>query len=228
MLALGATPIDPAAAAARSERMSPKRLDATMTSIDCGRRTRRAARASIRTLSTVTPGRGVDALLHDFVPERHRVDDPVGLRRGDESPLTLLRELGRVRGHPLDTRPGEDRLLDGHLFRLPAIHPPADLGVLPLDVLTDDDEVEPVDARERRAHSRQEPDGSQVHVLLELPADRDQQSPQGHVVGDVDIAHRAQQDRVARGQLVEAVDRHHPSVRRGSGPNPTRGSASSS
>ena len=54
-LPLGATPIDPATAAARSERMSPNRLEATMTSRLRGLSTTRAARASTSILSSFTP-----------------------------------------------------------------------------------------------------------------------------------------------------------------------------
>ncbi len=55
MLPLGATPMEPAAAAARSDRMSPNRLDATMTSRLSGLSTIRAARASTSILSRLTP-----------------------------------------------------------------------------------------------------------------------------------------------------------------------------
>ncbi len=55
MFPLGATPIDPATAAARSERMSPNRLEATMTSRLRGLSTTRAASASTSILSSSTP-----------------------------------------------------------------------------------------------------------------------------------------------------------------------------
>ena len=56
MFAPGAMPMLPAIAAVRSLRMSPKRLEATITSIDAGRCTTRAQSASISTRSTSTSG----------------------------------------------------------------------------------------------------------------------------------------------------------------------------
>ena len=49
--------MDPATAAARSDRMSPNRFEARMTSTLRGLRTSRAASASIRTFSSVSPVR---------------------------------------------------------------------------------------------------------------------------------------------------------------------------
>ena len=55
-LAEGAMPIEPATAAVRSLRMSPNRLEATITSKRPGSRTTIAASASISTCSDVSPG----------------------------------------------------------------------------------------------------------------------------------------------------------------------------
>lgn len=56
MLALGAIPIVPVQAGPRSERMSPKRLEATTTSKRSGCSTKFAVRMSMWYLSTSTPG----------------------------------------------------------------------------------------------------------------------------------------------------------------------------
>src|SRR4051812_15250446 len=56
-LAVGAMPSEPDKAAARSERMSACRLDATTVSIDCGRRTMRVVIASTRMRSVFTSGK---------------------------------------------------------------------------------------------------------------------------------------------------------------------------
>ena len=75
-----------------------------------------------------------------------------------------------------NTGPGEDCLLDGRLLGSPAVHAPADLGVLTFDVLADHDHVQLVDAGQRRGDARKDAYGAQVDVLVELAADGDQQA----------------------------------------------------
>ena len=60
--------------------------------------------------------------------------------------------------------------------------------------------------------TREDADRAEVDVLIELPADRNQQAPQGDVVGDVRSPHRTEQDGVAVGELGDPVRRHHPAV----------------
>jgi hypothetical protein len=55
----------------------------------------------------------------------------------------------------------------------------------------------------------QQPDRADVGVLVEAAPDRDQQSPEGYVVGNPRIAHRSQEDRIEGPQLLEAVRGHH-------------------
>src|SRR6185437_12464473 len=52
----------------------------------------------------------------------------------------------------------------------------------------------------------------QVHVQLELAPDRDEESPQRHVVRHAGKAHRAEEDRVVVADLREAVLGHHAPV----------------
>ena len=52
--------------------------------------------------------------------------------------------------------------------------------------------------------------GRHVRVLLHLAPDRDQQLPQGHVVGHARPAHRAEEDRVVLVEPRHGVGRHHP------------------
>src|SRR4051794_15895831 len=169
--AAGAIPIEPATAAVRSLRMSPKRFEPTITSSDSGARTTRAHSASIRTRSTSTAAKSAATASTtssqngivwmsplDFVaetsrplrraagaaapaPDRHRVVDPVGVRRRDGPPAAPPRELERVADDPLGATGGEDRELRRELALLAGVEPPADFGVLALDVLAYDDEV---------------------------------------------------------------------------------------
>src|SRR5437667_12790762 len=48
-------------------------------------------------------------------------------------------------------------------------------------------------------------DRTQVHVLAEAPADRDQEPPQRHVVRHAGKAYRAEKDPLEQPELVEAV-----------------------
>ena len=95
---------------------------------------------------------------------------------------------------------------------MPVVEPAADLGVLALVVLPDDHHVD-LGGRavgERRAHAPQEPDGPEIDVLAEGPADRDEEPPERDVVGHAGGADRAEEDRVAGPELLEAVLGHHP------------------
>ena len=90
-------------------------------------------------------------------------------------------------------------------------HPSADRRVLAFVVLAHDPEVDVAGlaAGERRADPGHQPHRPQVDVLLELPADRDQQAPERDVIGHVRKADRAEKDRVVVADLREPVVRHH-------------------
>ena len=62
---------------------------------------------------------------------------------------------------------------------------------------------------QRRAHPGQDTDRPHIDVLQEFAADRDQQTPQGEIVGDVGGAHGAEQDAVTGGHLIEPIVGHH-------------------
>ena len=66
------------------------------------------------------------------------------------------------------------------------------------------------DCGERRRHALEQPHRTQVHILLEIAADRHQQRPQRLHVGHRRPADRAEKDRVMAGDAVEPVLRHHP------------------
>jgi len=127
------------------------------------------------------------------------------------TPRPLLRQLEGVAHHPVTALPGEDGLLDRELVRGVAVEAPADLRVLPLVVLAHDQHVDVggTAAGERRAHALEQPHRPQVHVLVELAADRDEEPPQGNVVRHAGKAHRAQVDGLEATELLEPVLRHH-------------------
>ncbi len=116
-----------------------------MTSMLCGFSTRRAASASMSTFSSATPEPSGGDLFDDLVPERHRVDDPVGLGCRDEVPLACRSQLDGVLGDAFDSGAREHGFLDGGLVWSAPVHASADFGVLALDVLADDDQVELLD-----------------------------------------------------------------------------------
>jgi len=86
--------------------------------------------------------------------------------------------------------------------------------VLSLRVLPDDHEVDIVGRGhlQRRVETGQEPDGSQVDVLVETLPDGQQQSLDRHVVGHPGRTDCTEQYRIALGENLQAVVRHHGSV----------------
>ena len=148
------------------------------------------------------------ALAHDLVPERHRVHDPVGLRRRRHVTAPPGGQLEGVVDDPRHARAREHGLLHGHLSggsrgrsarRPRCTRPPRSPG--------------PPRSR-RRAASRsglstpsKTPDRAQVDVLAERAPDRDQQAPQRHVVGHAGRADGAEQDRVELAQALQPVRR---------------------
>jgi hypothetical protein len=156
----------------------------------------------------VALGHGGEAL----VPERHGVDDAVRLGGGGEVPaLAGLRQVEGVAQHPVDAVAGEDALLDRHLAVGAGVEAAADLRVLALDVLAHDHEVDVAGllAGERALHPVEQAHGPQVHVLVEVAADGDEQAPERDVVGHGGPADRAQEDRLEGPQPLDAVLGHH-------------------
>src|SRR5437588_1475009 len=151
-------------------------------------------------------------LGESLVPEGHGVDVAVRLRRRAEVSLALPGQLDRVAYRAIVALPGEDGLLDGGLALAPPEEAAAHFRIFALGVLAHDDEVDLPRraAGQRRRHAGQEPDGPQVDVLIELPADGDEQSPERDVIGHARPAHRAELDGVVLADLLEAVLRHHP------------------
>jgi hypothetical protein len=199
--------MDPATAAARSDKMSPNRLEATMTSTVWGFEDQPGGECIDQDAFQLNVGLvRCHRFTHDLIPERHGVDDAVGLGRRDELPLPSGGLFDGVPGDALDAAAGEHGFLDSGFVGLPAEHAAADLRVLAFDVLADDDDVELGDISEWGCDAWQDLDRTQVDVLVELPADRDQQTPKGDVVGNVGGADRAEQRGIAVAELIDGVD----------------------
>ncbi len=161
---------------------------------------------------------GLDAgvfLLHlgeALVPERHRMDDAV--RLGGRSDVLLLGLAGELEGelqHAVDALAGEDRLLNGHLVVGALEHAAADRAVLALGVLAHHPEVDlaRLAVGERRRHALEQAHRTQVHVFVEVAADRDQQTPQRDVIRHARPADSAQEDALEGLELLHTVFRHH-------------------
>jgi hypothetical protein len=136
-------------------------------------------------------------------------------------PLDLVAEVRCFFGRDLRQLEGEAQtrstprrvktaLLDRHLLRRAGVEPAADLGVLALDVLAHDHEVDVAGlaAGERAGHPLEEPHRAEVDVLVEAAADGDQKAPERDMVGHGGPAHGAEEDRVVAGDRLEPVLRH--------------------
>jgi hypothetical protein len=107
--------------------------------------------------------------------------------------------------------PREDRLLHGHLVGKATVEPTADLGVLPLDVLPHDHQVDTsrVRAAQGAGHPLHDLHRSDVRVLPERTTDRDQQPPQRDVVRTPGHPTAPSRNGVVGPQDVDRVGRHH-------------------
>ena len=105
----------------------------------------------------------------------------------------------------------EDARLQCDLLRRARIEARADVCVLALTVLADDDHVDvlALDAGERARSALEQFDGAQVDVLVEAAANLQQQLPERDVVGHARIADRTKVDGIKCLELLKAVFRHH-------------------
>ena len=147
------------------------------------------------------------------VPQDHAVPLRVRLRdRGDALLLIAAhREFEGEAHDALDAAAGKNGGLDRDFIGLVLVHEAADLRVLALGVLADDDEVDVAAFRfrERRLDSRIEIRRANVRVLIEGAPDRQQQTVERGVIGNLRVPDRAQQDRVAWLEQIDRSRRHH-------------------
>src|SRR5438094_8020552 len=93
--------------------------------------------------------------------------------------------------------------------------PTADTAVFAFGILADDDPVEVLGPAtlQRTFDARQQPSWADIGVLVESLTDLEAQAPQRDVIGDVWVAGRSEQDGVLVAQGLEAIVRHHHTVR---------------
>src|SRR5262245_22908343 len=152
-----------------------------------------------------------DGPLHDLIPERHRVDDAVGLGGRDEPTTASLRHAGCVARDAFDAGTRENGLLHSHLPRRSLAESTSYFRIFALDVLAYNDDVEPLETGHRTFDARQKPHRAQVDVLIERAPDRDEQTPERDIVGNLGSTDRTEQERVTGVEGFESVERHHPS-----------------
>ncbi len=94
------------------------------------------------------------------------------------------------------------------------VHAAADARVLALGVLAHEDHVDVARraAGERARHALQQAHGAHVGPQVEALADRQQQAPERHVIGNVGAADGTEQDGVERAEPLDGIGRHHHAV----------------
>src|SRR6266849_9204732 len=150
--------------------------------------------------------------MKTFVPKRHRIKNAVGFgRRGHMLAADLARELERVADDAVGSAPGENRLLHHYFVGRTRVQPSADLRILTLGILAHDPEVDVsgLAVARRRDDAGQQTHGPEVYILIEFAPDRDQQTPQRHVVGNAGKAYGAKEDRVMVAKPRDSVGGHH-------------------
>jgi hypothetical protein len=117
--------------------------------------------------------------------------------------LAPLRGPGEGVPHdPFDAERGVQAHLGGDLVRCAGADGPTGAGVGPLGALADDDEVDRGVTGQRAAGAGMQRRRTQVHMVVEREAQREQQPAFEHSAGYRRIADGAQQDRVVRAQFV--------------------------
>ena len=139
--ALAASPIPPWMAAPMSVMMSPKRLDATMTSNRCGCVTMGAGGVDQDPVELDVGEVGVHH-IDDLVPHDEMVRARVRLGDARELAAPRPRERERVADDALDADAREDVHLQADLVAHADVHAPARTGVLALGVLAHADHVD--------------------------------------------------------------------------------------
>lgn len=235
-------PMEPASAAARSERMSACTIgekpvrDILLENEDSKGNWRQLTirrNDNVQTLRIVNhpDSHGVDKhliklhhalilprnLIKDLIPQHHPVPLRITLRHHRQPPpLPLLRRLKRKPHDPLDPHVRKNRQFRADRVLLVPVRRAALARVLALAVLAHDHPVQQrglLPARHQRTlRALQNPRGAHVRPLVEFFADRQDHVPQRDVVGHAGPAYRAEVDRVVRFERVKAVRGHVPAA----------------
>ena len=120
-------------------------------------------------------------------------------------PRAFGRACKRVAHHPLDTVGGVDALLGSDLVWRSFAHEPTGAGVGALGAFADHHEIDVgrTDPGQRAGHSGEQLHRAQVHEMVELEPQPQQQAAFEHAARHPRIANRTEQDRVMVAQLVE-------------------------
>ena len=112
----------------------------------------------------------------------------------------------------ISAAPRKHRLLGGEFVFSAAIHAPADRGIFALAVFAHDPKINITDLAisQRTFDARHQTHRAQVHVLIEITTERNQQTPEGNMIGyGRRPAGRAEKNRIMLAHLIKAVLRHH-------------------
>ena len=136
--------------------------------------------------------------------------------------VTFIRRLRRTQyskggpDNPLGAAAGEDVGLHHRFVGRARVKAPTDGSVFALGVLPEDDQVYLAGglAGQRRGDAGVEVGRPDTNTLVVGPAHGQQQALQGDVVGNVRVAHGAEQDGLVGRHLLQPVLGHHPPVSR--------------
>ncbi len=214
-LAVGAMPIEPASAAARSERMSACRLVATIVSSDCGLQRHAHGHGVDQHLVPGDIGKIGGDLAGDLVPQHHAV--ALGVRLGDDGQKLARPRLRQLEGEAhdaADAGAGEDRDFGRHFLRQAAMRAAALAGIFAFGILADDDPVEIVgrNARQRAPDAGQDAGRADIGILVEGLADGEAQAPERQMIGHIGRADRTEIDRIEGFQALDAALGHQHAI----------------
>src|SRR6476620_5828604 len=122
-----------------------------------------------------------------FVPIRHGVNNAVRLgRRGEVTFRTRLCQFEGKSQNPVDSLAAEDALLNDDFLIRAAIKPAADLGIFAFVVFAHYMEIDIArgSPRQRAWNAGQQSYRPEIYILTELASDRNQQPPQGDMIGN--------------------------------------------
>lgn len=163
-------------------------------------------------------GRGIDVLIgdldvgillrnpvHGARPQAAREGQHVGLVHQGQVLATVLRARERIAHHALDAECRVDADLGRHLVRRADAQRTAVAGVRALGAFTHHDEVDGRIADERARHTRIQPAGAQIHVMVEREPQFEQHAALQHTAGHRRVTDRAEQDRVVAAQFLDRL-----------------------
>src|SRR5690606_9342253 len=110
----------------------------------------------------------------------------------------------RIAHHAIASPAGENRLLQRRLGIRSRIDHTADVGILALDILAHDIEIDlaRIAPLQRALDPLEQSHRPQIDILVELATDRDEQPPERNVIGNPGEADGAEIDRIESTKLI--------------------------